>query len=68
MHIPVADAERHNHQFSGAQTVTIPIQDLFVPITFKMASEKKVAENMLWGGRFTRMSSFTARIVPVWSS
>jgi hypothetical protein len=27
----------------------------FTLYTLKMASEKKVAENMLWGGRFTGM-------------
>jgi hypothetical protein len=49
---PAADAERHIF-FSNAQTVTTPLHPFSSLIDLKMASEKKVADNMLWGGRFT---------------
>ncbi|RMZ74366.1 argininosuccinate lyase [Pyrenophora seminiperda CCB06] len=46
-----ADAERHNLFLRANSHITI---SLITPLyTHKMASEKKVAENMLWGGRFT---------------
>ena len=37
------------------QTSHITISPIFPLYTHKMASDKKVAENMLWGGRFTGM-------------
>ena len=50
-----ADAERHNFFLRANSHITIL---LVLPLsTHKMASEKKVAENMLWGGRFTGMHS-----------
>lgn len=61
--IPVADAERHGGQISGDKTVTAVATSITTSrfancfsqdYKTNMASEKKVAENMLWGGRFTR--------------
>lgn len=51
--IPVADTERHN-KFLDAIQSPFTHRDC-VASELKMASEKKVAENMLWGGRFTGM-------------
>jgi hypothetical protein len=39
--------------WSAESPSTIPVTLMIT--TSKMASDKKVAENMLWGGRFTGM-------------
>jgi hypothetical protein len=45
-YLPAKFLERKQSQFTHFRS--------FSSNYFKMASEKKVAENMLWGGRFTR--------------
>jgi len=43
--------------FSRTRKQSQPNSTPYSPIDLKMASEKKVAENMLWGGRFTGLCS-----------
>jgi hypothetical protein len=52
---PVADAERHVEFMGGTHTEPQLQHHNSGPVQFKMTSEKKVADNMLWGGRFTGM-------------